>query len=85
MTRSESWEWLQLAAGKGGEDALFVSEALWGAIGVADGVGSWSQDGIDTSLYSRYISILKGCARCQQSQTACTALETQPSHPGHHS
>lgn len=43
----------QLEAGKGGEDAFFISTALWGAVGVADGVGSWTTDGVDPSLYSR--------------------------------
>ena len=40
--------------GKGGEDAFFISEALWGAVGVADGVGGCSEDGVDASLFSRY-------------------------------
>ena len=45
---------MQIRAGKGGEDAFFVSEALWGAMGVADGVGSWNSDGVDASMFSRY-------------------------------
>ena len=49
---------VQLAAGKGGEDAFFVSDALWGAIGVADGVGSWNLDGVDPSFYSRCTFLL---------------------------
>ena len=36
----------------GGEDAFFVSPIGYGAMVVADGVGSWSRDGIDPSLYS---------------------------------
>jgi hypothetical protein len=43
---------MQIAAGKGGEDAFFVSEALWGAMGVADGVGGWNEDGVDSALFS---------------------------------
>ncbi|GLI60197.1 hypothetical protein VaNZ11_002267 [Volvox africanus] len=38
----------------GGEDAFFISAAGRGALGVADGVGSWSSDdGVDPSAYSR--------------------------------
>ncbi|KAG2486628.1 hypothetical protein HYH03_014685 [Edaphochlamys debaryana] len=38
----------------GGEDAFFLSAAGRGAMGVADGVGSWSSgDGVDPALYSR--------------------------------
>jgi len=44
---------MQIAAGKGGEDAFFVSDTLWGAIGVADGVGGWNEDGVDPALFSR--------------------------------
>ncbi len=32
---------------KGGEDACFVSTAGNGALGVADGVAGWAEDGID--------------------------------------
>lgn len=38
---------------KGGEDAFFVSHIGRGAVGVADGVGSWSNDGVDPALYPR--------------------------------
>ncbi|GIL84140.1 hypothetical protein Vretifemale_12826 [Volvox reticuliferus] len=38
----------------GGEDAFFISAAGRGALGVADGVGSWSSDdGVDPAAYSR--------------------------------
>ncbi|GLC42781.1 hypothetical protein PLESTB_001417400 [Pleodorina starrii] len=38
----------------GGEDAFFLSAAGRGALGVADGVGSWSSDdGVDPAAYSR--------------------------------
>ncbi|EFJ47980.1 hypothetical protein VOLCADRAFT_117754, partial [Volvox carteri f. nagariensis] len=38
----------------GGEDAFFISSAGRGALGVADGVGSWSSDdGVDPAAYSR--------------------------------
>ncbi|KAG2434953.1 hypothetical protein HYH02_012149 [Chlamydomonas schloesseri] len=38
----------------GGEDAYFLSAAGRGAMGVADGVGSWSaDDGVDPANYSR--------------------------------
>jgi protein phosphatase PTC7 len=36
----------------GGEDAFFVSETGCGALGVADGVGSWSVEGIDPAAYA---------------------------------
>lgn len=39
---------------KGGEDAFFVSNSGCGALGVADGVGGWIEDGIDPGDYSRY-------------------------------
>jgi len=37
---------------KGGEDAYFASEYL---LAVADGVGGWNKQGIDPSLYSRFL------------------------------
>lgn len=36
-----------------GEDAFFVSTARNGVIGVADGVSSWSKEGIDPSMYPK--------------------------------
>jgi len=36
-----------------GEDAFFVSSARNGTIGVADGVSSWSKEGIDPSMYPK--------------------------------
>ena len=38
---------------KQGEDAFFISSARNGVMGLADGVGSWSKDGIDPSMYSK--------------------------------
>lgn len=38
---------------KQGEDAFFISAARNGVMGLADGVGSWSKDGIDPSMYSK--------------------------------
>ena len=43
-------------AGKGGEDAFFVTDAHGGAAGVADGVSAWANEGIDAALYSRCAS-----------------------------
>ena len=40
-------------AEKEGEDAFFVSTARDGVIGLADGVSSWSKEGIDPSMYSK--------------------------------
>jgi hypothetical protein len=40
---------------RGGEDAFFVSAKRRGAMGVADGVGGWSGEGVDPSLFSRWI------------------------------
>ncbi len=37
----------------GGEDAHFVSLDGLGAIGVADGVGGWALEGLDSGEYSR--------------------------------
>lgn len=36
----------------GGEDAFFVSAVGYGAMGVADGVGSWRADGVNPAIYS---------------------------------
>lgn len=38
---------------KGGEDAYCVCTAGLGAIGVADGVSGWADEGIDPAAYSR--------------------------------
>lgn len=40
-------------AEKGGEDAWFVTEAFHGAVGVADGVSGWAEDGVDPGDYAR--------------------------------
>lgn len=37
----------------GGEDAFFVSATRQGAVGVADGVGGWSNNGVDAGEYAR--------------------------------
>lgn len=44
---------------KGGEDAFFISSTGSGALGVADGVGSWSGDGVDPALYPR--DLMRNC------------------------
>jgi len=47
-----------LKAAKGGEDAYFVSDISTAlAFGVADGVGGWSNQGIDPSLVSKAIML----------------------------
>jgi hypothetical protein len=39
---------------KGGEDAFFICHHLgMGAIGVADGVSGWAEEGVDPAEYSR--------------------------------
>jgi len=38
---------------KGGEDAHFFTNAGYGAIGVADGVGGWAEYGVDPADYSK--------------------------------
>lgn len=38
---------------KGGEDAYFITTAGRGAMGVADGVSSWGQDGVNPGRYPR--------------------------------
>lgn len=38
---------------KQGEDAYLISSARNGAIGLADGVGSWSKEGVDPAMYSK--------------------------------
>lgn len=44
---------LCLQVKSGGEDAFFVSEMGYGAVGVADGVSGWSKDGVDAAIYPR--------------------------------
>lgn len=39
----------------GGEDAFFICSEGCGSMGVADGVGGWSSDGVDPSLYSKQL------------------------------
>lgn len=43
----------RLQADKGGEDAFCICNAGLGAIGVADGVSGWAEEGIDPAEYSR--------------------------------
>ncbi|KAK1267553.1 putative protein phosphatase 2C BIPP2C1 [Acorus gramineus] len=43
----------------GGEDAYFVAHENW--LGVADGVGQWSLEGINAGLYAR--ELMDNCAR----------------------
>lgn len=45
-------------AGTQGEDAYFVADAALGAVGVADGVSAWAQDGVDVGEYSRTLMAL---------------------------
>lgn len=37
----------------GGEDAFFISHVGGGALGVADGVGGWAEDGVNPAEYSQ--------------------------------
>ncbi|GAX85130.1 hypothetical protein CEUSTIGMA_g12550.t1 [Chlamydomonas eustigma] len=64
LSRSRKWSALKLVAGtamiphidkveKGGEDAACISLKALGAIGVADGVSGWADEGIDPAEYSR--------------------------------
>ena len=48
----------------GGEDACFISEAVHGAICVADGVSSWSEDGVDPGEYSRTLVQVGAVVAC---------------------
>ena len=42
-----------MAQGSDGEDAYFASDVACGAFGVADGVGGWGDDGVDSAAYAR--------------------------------
>ncbi|KAH6554851.1 hypothetical protein KP509_1Z301900 [Ceratopteris richardii] len=42
----------------GGEDAYFIEGDFW--IGIADGVGGWARNGIDSGLFSR--ELMRHCA-----------------------
>ncbi|CAL5377739.1 unnamed protein product [Camellia sinensis] len=46
-------------ASTGGEDAYFIVGQSW--LGVADGVGSWSEEGIDPGIYSR--ELMENCRK----------------------
>ena len=45
--------WIVVEVLTGGEDAYFASSAFYGAMGVADGVGSWGGDGVDPAFYAK--------------------------------
>ncbi|KAF5843088.1 phosphatase 2C-like domain-containing protein [Dunaliella salina] len=49
----------KVAADKGGEDAYCICNAGLGAIGVADGVSGWAEEGIDPAEYSR--TLMRHC------------------------
>lgn len=54
----------------GGEDAFFISRVGCGALGVADGVGGWAEEGVDASAYSRGLMLhaaqaLEGSGGCE--------------------
>ena len=48
-------------ASKGGEDAYFISSDKH-AFGVADGVGGWALQGVDSGIYSRKLMSGAKCA-----------------------
>jgi len=50
----------------GGEDAFFVSTARQGAAGVADGVGGWSNNGVDSGEYAR--TLMQLCMQCFEAE-----------------
>lgn len=51
---------------RGGEDAVFtLTKGSLGALGVADGVGGWAEDGIDAAAYSR--AFVRACQEAIES------------------
>jgi protein phosphatase PTC7 len=59
----------------GGEDAFFVTAAGCGALGVADGVGSWSKDGVDPAAYAS--GLMEACEQAlEESRGKRSALDT---------
>ncbi|CAG9463554.1 unnamed protein product [Pedinophyceae sp. YPF-701] len=61
-------------AHKGGEDAFFLCEDCGGgAAGVADGVGGWAEQGVDSGQYSR--------ALCENTRAACHGVQPELNSP----
>ena len=56
-----------------GEDAFFISKCGSG-LGIADGVGGWSTQGIDAGVYSRRLM-----ANCNERIQSCTGNEAEKS------
>eukprot|EP00471_Norrisiella_sphaerica_P014005 CAMPEP_0184501674 /NCGR_PEP_ID=MMETSP0113_2-20130426/48280_1 /TAXON_ID=91329 /ORGANISM="Norrisiella sphaerica, Strain BC52" /LENGTH=425 /DNA_ID=CAMNT_0026890511 /DNA_START=387 /DNA_END=1664 /DNA_ORIENTATION=- len=65
---------------KGGEDAFFFRSSLnGGSIGVADGVGGYSEYGIDPGMFSRTLMLQtaeKDAQDCEESVDPARALQT---------
>ena len=59
----------QVAAGSRGEDAWFSSQAGCGAVGVADGVGGWGLEGIDSAAYA--LQLMDRCAHALEGPNPC--------------
>lgn len=63
----------------GGEDAFFVASAGCGAVGVADGVGGWGEEGVDAAAYARQVRaravglcwVALRAAKCGHMQLIC--------------
>jgi hypothetical protein len=64
---------LHVQVERGSEDAYFVTSVALGAVGVADGVGSWADDGVDPSEYSRGL-MAHCCKALEASQGASPAV-----------
>lgn len=64
---------------KGGEDAFFVCTRGLGAIGVADGVSGWAEEGVNPADYSRLLA-----RHCQQAlaMSACNIAAQEVSERG---
>lgn len=71
---------------KGGEDAFFASPVeagnapmFLGAVGVADGVGGWSEDGVDPAAYAR--TLMENCELAASPPAMLSPQEVRPSLP----
>ncbi|KAK9823555.1 hypothetical protein WJX72_003722 [[Myrmecia] bisecta] len=71
----------------GGEDAYFVSSIGMGAVGVADGVGSWAEDGVDPAQYPRLLmkytehALVEGHAAGEQATQEALAFAQEATGP----
>lgn len=77
----------KVAEGSTGEDAFFVSVVGCGALGVADGVGGWATEGVDSAAYARTLMVrcqhaLEGPHPCSSALAALEYAQATTKLPG---